>query len=173
MAEAKRDANRVTSLLGVSSVDNTTPVVIEADPSELALNVHITGTDVGASGGTSSVDDSAFTAGSGSGTPAMGFFSTDTVDAGDVGVFAMDASRRLFTSIEVNNAGLATAANQLADGHNVTVDNASGASAVNIQDGGNSITVDGTIAATQSGTWNITNVSGTVSLPTNTEAVTQ
>lgn len=49
---------------------------------------------------------------------------------------------------------------------NVSVTNASGASAVNIQDGGNSITVDGTVAATQSGTWNITNVSGTVSLPT-------
>lgn len=48
----------------------------------------------------------------------------------------------------------------------VTVNNAAGASAVNIQDGGNSITVDGTIAATQSGTWNVNNVSGTVSLPT-------
>ena len=40
--------------------------------------------------------------------------------------------------------GAATAAKQLADGHNVTVDNASGASAVNIQDGGNSITIDAT-----------------------------
>lgn len=39
-------------------------------------------------------------------------------------------------------ASASTAANQLADGHNVTVDNASGASAVNIQDGGNSLTVD-------------------------------
>lgn len=38
--------------------------------------------------------------------------------------------------------------------------------AVAIQDGGNSITVDGTVAATQSGTWNITNITGTVSLPT-------
>lgn len=46
------------------------------------------------------------------------------------------------------------------------VNNASGASAVNIQDGGNSITVDGTVAATQSGAWNITNITGTVSLPT-------
>jgi len=35
-----------------------------------------------------------------------------------------------------------------------------------IEDGGNSITVDGTVAATQSGTWNINNVAGTVSLPT-------
>lgn len=57
----------------------------------------------------------------------------------------------------------------------VTVNNAAGASAVNIQDGGNvisvddaggSLTVDGTVAATQSGTWNINNISGTISLPT-------
>jgi len=46
--------------------------------------------------------------------------------------------------------GAATAAKQLADGHNVTVDNGSGASAVNIQDGGNAITVDGTITETNS-----------------------
>jgi len=65
--------------------------------------------------------------------------------------------------------GAATAALQTQPGvdiGDVTVNNASGASAVNIQDGGNSITVDGTVAATQSGTWNINNVSGTVSLPT-------
>lgn len=37
---------------------------------------------------------------------------------------------------------------------------------VSIDDNGESITVDGTVAATQSGTWNITNVSGTISLPT-------
>ena len=38
--------------------------------------------------------------------------------------------------------------------------------AVPVTDNGGSLTVDGTVAATQSGTWNITNVSGTVSLPT-------
>jgi hypothetical protein len=47
--------------------------------------------------------------------------------------------------VTANSIGLATSANQLADGHNVTVDNASGGSAVNIQDGGNSITVDGSV----------------------------
>jgi hypothetical protein len=52
--------------------------------------------------------------------------------------------------------GAATSALQLADGHNVTVDNAAGGSAVNIQDGGNVITIDG----------NLTNISGTISLPT-------
>ncbi len=43
---------------------------------------------------------------------------------------------------------------------------ASNQSAIPITDNSGSITVDGTVAATQSGTWNITNVSGTVSLPT-------
>lgn len=44
--------------------------------------------------------------------------------------------------VTANTIGLATSANQLPDGHNVTVDNAAGAAAVNIQDGGNKITVD-------------------------------
>jgi hypothetical protein len=35
-----------------------------------------------------------------------------------------------------------------------------------ISDNGGTITVDGAVAATQSGTWNVTDVSGTVSLPT-------
>jgi len=60
----------------------------------------------GGAGGTSTTDDAAFTAGAGSGTPAMGFFSADTVDSGDVGVLAMDASRRLLVSIDVDNVGI-------------------------------------------------------------------
>ena len=47
------------------------------------------------------------------------------------------------------------AANDGVDIGDVTVNNAAGAAAVNIQDGGNTITVDGTVAATQSGVWNI------------------
>lgn len=35
-----------------------------------------------------------------------------------------------------------------------------------IADGGNSITVDGTVSAAQAGAWNVTNITGTVSLPT-------
>ena len=46
----------------------------------------------------------------------------------------------------------------------VTVDD--GGSSLTVDDGGSSLTVDGTVAATQSGTWNVNNVSGTVSLPT-------
>lgn len=51
-----------------------------------------------------------------------------------------------------------------ADG--VTDGDVSSSNALPISDNGGSLTVDGTIAATQSGTWNVTNVSGTVSLPT-------
>lgn len=69
-------------------------------------NIRVNVAAGGGSGGTSTTDDAAFTAGSGSGTPAMGFFSTDTVNAGDVGVLAMDASRRLLCSIEVDNVGI-------------------------------------------------------------------
>ena len=43
---------------------------------------------------------------------------------------------------------------------------ASNQTAVPISDNGSSITVDGTVAAVQSGTWNLTNITGTVSLPT-------
>lgn len=65
--------------------------------------------------------------------------------------------------------GAATSALQTQPGidiGDVTVNNANGAAAVNVQDGGNSITVDGTVSASQSGTWNINNISGTINLPT-------
>lgn len=52
------------------------------------------------------------------------------------------------------------------DGTNAQILSTNSSGHLNIADGGNSITVDGTVAATQSGTWNVTNVSGTVSLPT-------
>lgn len=73
--------------------------------------------------------------------------------------------------VTANTIGLATAANQLPDGHNVTVDNGTGASAVPIQDGGNSITVDGTVGISGtvpvSGTfWQATQPVSAASLPT-------
>jgi hypothetical protein len=42
----------------------------------------------------------------------------------------------------------------------------SSANPLPVNDAGGSLTVDGTVAATQSGAWNVTNVSGTISLPT-------
>jgi len=40
------------------------------------------------------------------------------------------------------------------------------ANPIQVGDAGGSLTVDGTVAATQSGAWNVTDISGTVSLPT-------
>jgi hypothetical protein len=68
--------------------------------------------------------------------------------------------------IVADGAGLALAANQLPDGHNVTIDNAAGGSAVNIQDGGNTITVDGTVTATPSGTQDVDVVANSIGLAT-------
>lgn len=84
---------------------------------------------------------------------------TVTANAGS-GTFAISAAALPLPS------GAATSALQTQPGvdiGDVTINNASGAGAVNIQDGGNSITVDGTVAATQSGTWNV----GTVTTVTN------
>ena len=89
-----------------------------------------------------------------------------TIDADTSTLAAVDYATQ--TTLAAINAKLVTGT----DIGDVTINNASGASAVNIQDGGNTITVDGTVgvsgtvAVTQSGTWNITNISGTVSLPT-------
>jgi len=106
----------------------------------------------GSGGGTASIDDSAFSAGVDSGTPMMGFATSDAVDSGDVGVLAMDVNRNLKV-IAQSNSGV--------DIGDVTINNGAGASAVNIQDGGNTITVDGTVAATQSGAWTVTANAGT------------
>lgn len=130
------------------------------------------------SGGTASTDDAAFTAGSGSGTPMMGFATSDSVDAGDVGVLAMDTSRNLKVSIEADNAGIGggtqyTDADANAaptgtvamgtDGANVyaLATDASGNlqvdilnSSIPVTDNGGSLTVDGTVTANLSATDN-------------------
>lgn len=77
------------------------------------------------------------------------------------GTVTANAGTGNFTVTQATGTNLHT----VVDSGSITVSNASGASAVNIQDGGNSLTVDGTISATQSGTWNINNVTGTISLP--------
>lgn len=76
------------SLAGTSG--DYTPLQVDAN-GYLKVNIK-----AGAgSGGTASTDDGAFTAASGSGTPMMGFVTTDAVDSGDVGVVGMLANRQL------------------------------------------------------------------------------
>jgi hypothetical protein len=56
----------------------------------------------GGAGGTSSVDDAAFTVATDSGTPSMGLFddvSPDPVDEGDVGVLRMSGNRNLYAQL--------------------------------------------------------------------------
>jgi hypothetical protein len=70
-----------------------------------------------------------------------------------------DSTGALWIRAAAGTASIGTlGANSGVDIGDVTINNASGAAAVNIQDGGNTITVDGTVAATQSGTWNIGSV---------------
>lgn len=54
MAEAKRDGNFVTTLLGVSSVDGITPVVIKADPATGRLYCDVIVSSAVVNGGTAS-----------------------------------------------------------------------------------------------------------------------
>lgn len=56
----------------------------------------------GSGGGTSSIDKSAFTTGSDTGTPAMGIYqsSLDTISSGDVAVIGMTPKRGLFVNLQ-------------------------------------------------------------------------
>lgn len=79
-----------------------------------------------------------------------------------------------FVNVKVNPSGALTISLGDIDGvmgqktmaNSLPVVIASNQTAVPISDNGGSITVDGTVAATQSGTWNINNITGTVTLPT-------
>lgn len=105
----------------------------------------------------------------------------DSSGARGVGVWGSDGS--LMKQLSVNASGHVN----IADGGNsITVDNAAlsvtgggveasalrvtlandSTGVLSVDDNGGTLTVDGTVAATQSGTWNVTNISGTVSLPT-------
>ena len=132
----------------------------------------------GGSGGTAEVDDAAFTAATDSGTPVMGFVTSDSVDSGDVGVVAMSTDRRLHTDaqivgqdsnltvdlgatdnavldqIEVNTSyGDQTGGGTEANALRVTIANNS-TGVLSVDDNGNSLTVDGTVTANLSATDN-------------------
>lgn len=87
---------------------------------------------------------------------------TANVNASNELQVADDTARTSLSSIDGKTPSLG----QALMAASVPVAIASDQSAISVADGGGSLTVDGTVAATQSGTWNINNVSGTVSLPT-------
>ena len=90
---------RALSVAGTESGGNLQELRVDGD-GHLQVDI-VSG---GASGGTSSVDDSAFSVGSGSGTPMMGLAdetATDSVDEGDVGVVRMSLDRRLLVDAQI------------------------------------------------------------------------
>lgn len=82
----RRDAN--TSLVDLTG--DYAPLQVDATGSLKVAIISGAGT-----GGTSATDDAAYTVGSGSGTPVMGYAAADSVDAGDVGVVRMTTARGL------------------------------------------------------------------------------
>lgn len=140
MANAERDANRVTTMLAVDSIDEVTPRNLQVDDStgRLLVTATISG---GGAGGTSATDDTAFTVGSGNGTPAMGLVTSDSVDSGDVGVLGMLTNRQLKVTLfdsggsELSVGGgtqytedAAAAANPIGNALNLVRDDARGGS---------------------------------------------
>lgn len=121
-------------------------------------------------GGTT--DNSAFTAGTSTGTPTMGFYHSviDTVTDGRAAAVAITNKRAMFVNLQTAaGAEVGTAGAPLrVDPTGSTIQPVSGTVTANAGSGNFTVVNAGTFAvqAAQSGTWNITNISGTVSLPT-------
>lgn len=138
-----------------------------SDTGQVALPVRIISSLAGGAGGTSSSFGSAFPA---SGTAAgfddgtnMSSARTYDTDTGGGTQNTLGVSMRVSAS---GGSAEAAAGAGTTSASTLRVVLPTDQSVIPINDNGGSLTVDGTVAATQSGTWNITNVSGTVSLPT-------
>lgn len=138
-----------------------------SDTGQVAMPVRIISSLAGGAGGTSSSFGSAFPA---SGTAAG--FSDGTnmqgprvfdADTGGGTQYVAGANIRVSAS---GGSAEAAAGAGATSASTLRVVLPTDQTAIPVTDNGGSLTVDGTVAATQSGTWNITNVSGTVSLPT-------
>lgn len=121
-------------------------------------------------------DDAAFTLGTSKGVMAMGFAGTQSVDANDAAALACDTDGALHVSdggnvlsVDWNGTAPPIGAGTEAAALRVTLATDS-TGVVSVDDNGGALTVDNAgafaVQAAQSGTWNVTNVSGTVSLPT-------
>jgi hypothetical protein len=93
----RRDANTTM----VDTTNEAGPCALDA-----AGNLKVNVVAGGASGGTSTTDDSPFAVGSGAYTPIGGTYKAtrDAVDDNDGGAFAMNAKRGVYTTLETPNA---------------------------------------------------------------------
>jgi hypothetical protein len=151
------DENRRTLAAGVSSADGVTILPLEVDPNTGELLTTATG---GGGGGTQYTDGNAAPAHPIGTIPVFNNAGTITA-VSDTNPLPVDASvtvTGVATAVNQTNASQKT---QVVDGSGNVIGATSNALDINIKSGNPT-----TIAATQSGTWNITNISGTVSLPT-------
>jgi len=157
----------ITGVVGQQTMANSLPVVIASNQSAIPItdnagSITVDGTVAATQSGTWNINN------------ITGTITLPTGAATESTLQSIDSK------ITACNTGSVTISTQLPSGTNnigdvdvLTLPNVTLASQINpfttaipISDNGGSITVDGTIAATQSGTWNINNISGTVSLPT-------
>lgn len=178
------------TVIGQKTMANSLPVVIASDQSVISVDDNGSTLSVDDGGGSITVDNASLTALNDTITSIGGVTLPTKMVAvggmfgiGETRVLQLNDDGYLITESAVSN--LVTHDNIASTGNWFSIAGYASSStptavaggdysriwttlngAVNIADGNSSITVDGTIAATQSGTWNITNVSGTVSLPT-------
>lgn len=181
--------------LGASSLAAFDTVTIANGPGGAAVNIQDGGNSITVDGAVSATQSGTWILGANSGVDVGDVTINNASGAGAVNIQDGGNSITIDATSLPLPTGAATAANQTTqttalqllddvvatdgsaaltklyqvggtDGTNAQILSTNTSGHLNIADGGNSITVDGTVSAAQSGTWNITNVTGTVSLPT-------
>lgn len=157
----------ITGVVGQNTMANSLPVVIASNQSAVPISDN---------GGSITVDGTVAATQSGTWNIAniSGTISLPTGAATETTLSALNGKVTACNTGAVTiSSSLPAGTNNIGDVDVLTLPNVTLASQANpfttaipISDNAGSITVDGTVAATQSGTWNITNISGTVSLPT-------
>lgn len=141
--------------LGQKTSANSTPVVISSDQSTLPISGSVTATV----SGTIPVSQSgAWT------VTATGPLTDSQLRATPVPISASSLPLPTGASTEAKQPALGTAGTASTDV--ITVQGISGMTAVKVDGSAVTQPVSGTVTANQGGTWNINNISGTVSLPT-------
>lgn len=171
------DTNQLTEISYLTSIDGN---IIKADTDNVTLkaqtNPFTSAIPVADNGGSLTVDGTVAATQSGTWniTNVSGTVSLPTGAATETTLSALNTKVTACNTGAVTiSAALPAGTNNIGDVGVVTLPNVTLASqgnpftaAIPVSDNGGSITIDGTVAATQSGTWNVTNVSGTISLPT-------
>ncbi len=138
----------------VQGITSGTPIPISGSITATNPSVAATGAAVPASG--------TYIAASVAGT-LTGLVATANGLKVDVAASVLPTGAATESTLAAQSAKLPATLGQKTSANSMAVVVASDQSAIPVS---GSVTVSGTVAATQSGTWNITNVSGTVSLPT-------